>query len=55
MILEDFKESGAEKILEILKNDRKLNQIRKNTKKKIKEFDIGLWGNKYFEVLLNKN
>lgn len=52
LIIDSFGKESAEKILRILKDEKKLREIKKDAKKKIKEFDLESWGKKYFEVLL---
>ncbi len=52
LIIEEFGEKSAKKILEILKNEKKLKRIKENAKKKIKEFNLEEWGRKYLGVLL---
>jgi len=52
LIIDCFDEKSAEKILEILEDKKKLKKIKENTKKKVKQFNLNSWGNKYFKVLL---
>ena len=52
LIVDSFGEKSAKKILEILNDEKKLKKIKESAKKKIKEFDLNSWGNKYFKVLL---
>ena len=52
LIVDGFGEKSAEKILKILNDGKRLKKIKENAKKKIKEFDLNSWGNKYFKVLL---
>lgn len=52
LILENFDENDAERIIEILKNKKKKSEIIKNSIKTIKEFSLQIWGKKYLEVLI---
>ena len=52
LILENFDEKDAEKIMKVLKNKRKKERIIKNSLKTIKEISIEKWGEKYLNALI---
>ena len=53
LILENFDEKDAKKIMNVLKNKRKSNRIIKNSIKTIKEISLEKWGEKYFNSLID--
>jgi|APSaa5957512622_1039677.scaffolds.fasta_scaffold07825_3 glycosyltransferase involved in cell wall biosynthesis len=50
LIIDSFGKESAERILSILGNKKKLNNIKEGARKRIKEFDLNSWGKKYFKV-----
>lgn len=53
LILNKFDEESANKIIEILKNKNKKQEIIKNAIKTIKEISLEKWGDKYLNALIN--
>jgi len=53
LIIEEFGEKDAEKVLEILKDKKKKEEMIKNSIKTIKEISLETWGKKYLEVLFS--
>ena len=51
LIIEEFGEKDAEKVLEILKDKKKKEEMIKNSIKTIKEISLETWGKKYSDVL----
>ena len=54
LILENFDEKDAERIIKILKNKKKKSEIIKNSIKTIKEFSLEKWGKKYLDILMKE-
>jgi glycosyltransferase involved in cell wall biosynthesis len=52
LIIKDFNENDAEKIINFLNNKKKKEEIIKNSIKTIKEFSLKKWGEKYLKILL---
>jgi glycosyltransferase involved in cell wall biosynthesis len=52
LILNKFNEESANKIIEILKNKNKKQEIIKNSIKTIKEISLEKWGEKYLDILM---
>jgi glycosyltransferase involved in cell wall biosynthesis len=52
LIIDEFKERDAKKILDILGDKKKKEKIIKNSIRTIKEISLEKWGEKYSEVLL---
>jgi len=51
LIIENFDKRDAEKVIEILNNKNKKEEIIKNSIKTIKELSLEKWGKKYFNIL----
>jgi len=51
LVVKEYGEKEANKILEILSNKKELNIIKKNASNKIKKYDLNSWAKSYFEVL----
>ena len=51
LIIEKFNRTNAIKILGVLSDKKKLDKMRKEERKRIKEFDSNSWGKKYFNVV----
>jgi glycosyltransferase involved in cell wall biosynthesis len=54
LILENFDENDAERIIEILKNKKKKSKIIKNAKETIKKISVEKWGEKYLDILMKE-
>lgn len=54
LILKSYGRSQAQIILDLLKDEKKIIDIKKSSKRKLKKISSELWGKKYFEVLLDE-
>lgn len=52
LILEDFDEKDADKIINVLKDKKKMKRIIKNSLKTIKSISIEKWGKNYLDALM---
>ena len=51
IIIENFNKNDAERIMKILKDKRKKDEIIKNSIKTAKELSLEKWGKRYFEAV----
>lgn len=54
ILINDFKENSAKKVINLIKNKKQISKIKRENKIKIKDFSIALWGEKYFEAITNE-
>lgn len=54
IILNDFKNKGVERIIDILKDKKKMQEITKNSIKTIKNISVEKWGRRYTKTLLDE-
>ena len=52
LIIENFGKESANKVIKILETPKKLRLIKNSAKKKVKEFNLNSWGDKYFKILI---
>lgn len=54
IVLEEFEGKDAKKILDVLKDKKKLKKISENAQHKIKEFSLERWGKEYWRILFDE-